>query len=308
MARHIPEQGSAFVFQVWKLIPTACKGYGGRPQWLTASVHGVREPDTVSQTGNKIDGGPRKAARPRDGGNVGEKDNSLAGNEDARRAPSAADPSARRVVVFDFDGTIADSMPSIVATATRVLTDWGLPPERMADVPKLVGPPFPQAFSMVFGMSDADAREVTGRYREAYERLGASAWPAFPGMAELLDGLRAAGRTLAVASSKRTRLLRRGLTDQGLIGRFDVALGKESDAPQTKARTLAEVLRRLGASPDEAVMVGDRFYDVNAATACGMPCVGVTYGRTAPRSELEQAGACAVARSVGELGRVLLGR
>lgn len=243
------------------------------------------------------------------GGNVGEKDNSQArGAAVAPQALREVDPSARGVVVFDFDGTIADSMPSIVATATRVLADWGLPQERMADVPKLVGPPFPQAFSMVFGMSDADAREVTRRYREAYEKIGASAWPAFPGMAELLDNLRAAGRTLAVASSKRTRLLRRGLSDQGILDRFEVVLGKETDAPQTKAQTLAEVLRRLGASPDDAVMVGDRLYDVNAATACGMPCVGVTYGHTAPRSELDDAGACAVAQSVGELGRVLLGR
>ncbi|MGN0075828.1 MAG: HAD family hydrolase [Parafannyhessea sp.] len=238
-----------------------------------------------------------------------EKDNTRARSANAApRELREADPSARRVVVFDFDGTIADSMPSIVATATRVLTDWGLPKERLADVPKLVGPPFPQAFTMVFGLSDSDAREVTRRYREAYEKIGAAAWPAFPGMAGLLDELRAAGRTLAVASSKRTRLLRRGLTDQGLIGRFEFALGKDSDAPQTKAQTLAKVLDTLGVGPDDAVMVGDRFYDVDAATACGMPCVGVTYGHTAPRSELERAGACAVAQSVGELGRVLLGR
>lgn len=219
-----------------------------------------------------------------------------------------ADPSSRKVVVFDFDGTIADTLPSIVAVARHVLSAWGLPQERLADCPKLVGPPFPQAFSMVFGLSEADAREVTRRYREAYGALGPEAWPAFPGMGALLGELRASGRLLAVASSKRSALLHRALSDEGLLGCFDVVRGKQSDAQQSKAATLAAVLDELGVAADDAVMVGDRHFDVDAALACGVPCVGVTYGGTAPFGELEEAGACTVAGSVEELGRVLLGR
>lgn len=245
------------------------------------------------------------------GGQMGEKSGRAASGICATEATPRlrhVDPASRGVVVFDFDGTIADTSPSIVAVARHVLGAWGLPPERLADCPKLVGPPFPQAFSMVFGLSEADAREVTRRYRERYGALGPEAWPAFPGMGALLDELRASGRRLAVASSKRTVLLRRALSDEGLLGRFDVVRGKESDAQQSKAATLAAVLDDLGAAAADAVMVGDRHFDVDAALACGVPCVGVTYGGTAPLGELEEAGAYVVAGSVEELGRALLGR
>ena len=120
--------------------------------------------------------------------------------------------------------------------------------------------------------------------------------------------LRASGRLLAVASSKRSALLHRALSDEGLLGCFDVVRGKQSDAQQGKAATLAAVLEELGAAADDAIMVGDRHFDVDAALACGVPCVGVTYGGTAPFGELNQAGACTVVGSVEELGRVLLGR
>ena len=53
-------------------------------------------------------------------------------------------------------------------------------------------------------------------------------------------------------------------------------------------------------------MVGDRFHDVDAAAACDVPCIGVLYGDTADRSELEDAGAAAVAATIAELKALLL--
>ena len=68
------------------------------------------------------------------------------------------DVANRRCVVFDYDGTIADTKPAIVDTATKVLLDWGIPQNEVAQkVGDLIGPPFPQAFSMVFGVSADDA-------------------------------------------------------------------------------------------------------------------------------------------------------
>ena len=86
-----------------------------------------------------------------------------------------------------------------------------------------------------------------------------------------------------------------------------MALGKQSDDQVSKAETIARVIDELGLSASDAVMVGDRHHDVDAAAACGVPCVGVTYGGTAAPGELEEAGACSVASSVDELRRVLLG-
>lgn len=214
---------------------------------------------------------------------------------------------SRRLVVFDFDGTLVDSMPGIVATARHVMHAHGWTDEELGDVSRLVGPPFPQAFTMVYGLSEEEAAQVTQEYREIYQDLGRDGWPLFDGMGELLRDLKAAGRLLGTASSKRSFLLERGLATNGLLDLFDFPFGKTSDAQASKERTLGQVLEAAGVSAADAVMVGDRRFDVEAAAANGVDCVGVLFGNTAPRSELEEAGAAAIASTVDELRRVLLG-
>lgn len=222
-------------------------------------------------------------------------------------AMGGATLAERGCVLFDFDGTLADSKPLIVGTATRVLRDFGIPERELERAGELVGPPFPQAFSLVFGLSEGDAEEVTRRYREIYESLGPAAWPVFGGIPELLGSLCAAGKRLGIVSSKRTRLLRRAVADNGISDLFDVIGGKDADHGISKAQTMRDVLGRMGLAAADAVMVGDRHYDVEAASACGVPCVGVVLGGTGTVEELEGAGAVAVARSVAELCGLLLG-
>ncbi len=222
-------------------------------------------------------------------------------------ALTGEDVTGRRLVIFDFDGTLADTIAGIISTARTVLLRHGLSEEEIGDVRRIIGPPFPQAFSSVYGLSEEEAARVTEEYRAIYLNLGLAGWPLYPGVRELLADLRAAGRTLAVASSKRQQLVERAVADNGVDGLFLAVLGKESDAQGDKAATIARVLERAGARPGDAVMVGDRHHDVDAAAACGVPCVGVTYAGTAAAGELEDAGACAVADSVEGLRRVLLG-
>lgn len=219
--------------------------------------------------------------------------------------PAYSDLAKRELVMFDFDGTLANTKPWIVQTATKVLLDFGLAPDELGDVGRLVGPPFPEAFSMVYGLSVADAREVTRRYREIYADLGAKAWPLFPGVRELLEGLHRQGRKVSAASSKRQSVLERSLRDNQVLELFDLVAGKPTDDPVTKAQTIAWSLKQMGVGASDAVMVGDRHFDIDGAVACGVAGVGVDYGNTGDRDELEQAGAVAVANSVDELARLL---
>ena len=71
------------------------------------------------------------------------------------------DLAARKLVVFDWDGTLCDSMQGIIATARSVLLEWGIAEKDLGDLTRLVGPPFPQAYSWVYGLSAEDAAEVT---------------------------------------------------------------------------------------------------------------------------------------------------
>lgn len=212
----------------------------------------------------------------------------------------------RGLVVFDFDGTLADTRAKIVETATEVLLGYGLSKDELGDVGRIIGPPFPAAFSEVYGLSAEDAAEVTRRYRELYAALGAAAWPPFEGIPELLGRLHDAGRRCAVASSKRQAVLERCLADGGIAGSFDVVCGKQDDdASTSKAETISEVVRLAGVPATQAVMVGDRSYDARGALGAGVPCVGVTYGGTGDVEELAGAGAVCVVDTVNELGRAL---
>lgn len=231
-----------------------------------------------------------------------------AGTPASVAAPVVVPPLSKRpCVLFDFDGTLADTKPAIVDTARRVLREWGMTDDEIADPGRLVGPPFPAAFSIVYGMSDEDAAEVTRRYRAIYAKLGLETYMLFDGMAELLQSLKAAGKRLAITTSKREETAHTMLADNGVEQLFDVIVGQTDPTRADKTTLLGDTLAALGCSADEAVMVGDRFYDVEGAAANGVPCVGVYLGGTAPKGELEAAGAAACAHSVAELGRVLLG-
>ena len=160
---------------------------------------------------------------------------------------------------------------------------------------------------MVYGMSDEDAAEVTRRYRAIYAKLGLETHMLFDGMAELLHSLKAAGKRLAITTSKREEMAHTMLADNGVERLFDVIVGQTDPTRADKTTLLGDTLAALGCSADEAVMVGDRFYDVEGAVANGVPCVGVYLGGTAPEGELEAAGAAACVHSVEGLGKVLLG-
>ncbi|WP_322151733.1 HAD family hydrolase [Paratractidigestivibacter sp.] len=218
-----------------------------------------------------------------------------------------SDLSAKDLVVFDFDGTLADTISGIVSTARTVMHSHGWADKELGDLRRLVGPPFPQAFSMVYGLSEEEAAEVTAEYRAIYKGLGPAGWPLFDGVAELLQDLKEAGKMIGAASSKRNELLARGLEDNGVLELFDCPMGKLNDYGDSKEQALGRVLGTLGVGPAAAVMVGDRRFDAEAAAGFGADCVGVLYGGTAPRSELEGAGCAAIVDTVDELRRVLLG-
>lgn len=217
------------------------------------------------------------------------------------------DLAARKLVVFDWDGTLCDSMQGIIATARSVLLEWGIGEEDLGDLTRLVGPPFPQAYSWVYGLSEEDAAEVTRRYRARYEEGEGAGWPLFEGIPCMLDALHANGKLVAIASSKRHDLVMRQVRDNGLADVLDAVCGKLADTGDSKEAAILRAVEQAGCSVDDTVMVGDRNLDVEAARHVGIPCVGVLWGGTAPREELEDADAAAIAETVVQLESILIG-
>ena len=127
------------------------------------------------------------------------------------------------------------------------------------------------------------------------------------GIRELLCDLHEAGRRLAITSSKNERLVRKTLAETGIDALFDAVVAAHDPKHVGKEHLVSSSLEALGCQAADAVMVGDRFYDIEGARANGVASLGVYLGNTAKPGELEHAGATACVSSVADMRRALLG-
>lgn len=209
--------------------------------------------------------------------------------------------------LFDLDGTLTASAEGITRCVAYALEKLEKPPLSEDVLLKFIGPPLAGSFMQHCGMSEEQAAEANLVYRERYNTIGLYENEVYAGIPEMLAALKEAGKHLYVATAKPEFLAKQVLDHFDLTRFFEGIYGM----PMTPgAHDKAEVLHRLLAeeqvAADTAVMVGDRLHDVHAATACGLPCVGVLYGYGS-REELEEAGAAYIAEDVPALQKLLLG-
>ena len=211
-------------------------------------------------------------------------------------------------ILFDFDGTISDSAEGITRCVQYALCDQGIEAE-LSELYCFCGPPLADMFQQKYGMSPELAARAVEKYRERYRETGVYESCLYPGVDTVLRTLHGAGRRLAVASSKPEVFVRLLLERFGVLGAFDVLVGAQLDGSfGRKAEVVREALRRLGVTPEQcgrAVLVGDRFYDVNGAHEAGIACIGASYGYAEP-GELQRTGADFIADTPEDLLPLLL--
>lgn len=214
-----------------------------------------------------------------------------------------------RAVVFDLDGTLADTPAAIADLITSVLTDLGRPPSPDS-VLATVGKPLEASLAALLGTTADDPLTATAakRYRARFGDAVLSRGPAllFPGVADGLDRLREGGWRLAVATSKISRSAHDLLAATGIADRFEVVVGHDMVSrgkpdPEMGLRALAA----LDAEPARSWYVGDTVTDVRMALAAGMRALAVTYGVDGAQA-LAAAGAGPVAESFGAVVSALL--
>lgn len=209
----------------------------------------------------------------------------------------------RPVVLFDFDGTIADTQPAIMRVVGKVLSSHGYELSEEQMLP-LIGPPLEIGIKLVTDMGEEEVQVVAAEYRALFERTVTPAdIPLFPHTADLLDALTASGKRLAVATSRVEAPTCELLKSLG-VTQFAAVAGRIPGFRETKAESISAALEALGAIATDAVMVGDRMYDVRGAAELGIPCIGIYSGAAVP-GELEGAGAVATCADMIEVGRVL---
>ena len=180
------------------------------------------------------------------------------------------------VVLFDFDGTLADTIPLIVASYHHALESVLGEVAAEDEVRSWIGRPLQPVLEERYPGRGA---ELTDVYRTWNLANHDALIRTVEGVPELLDDLHAAGARTGVVSSKKGDTVRLGLRAVGLEGRIDVLAGQEETTlHKPHPAPLLYAAAQLGAAPHECAYVGDATVDVEAGRAAGMGAIGVTWG------------------------------
>jgi phosphoglycolate phosphatase/pyrophosphatase PpaX len=186
-----------------------------------------------------------------------------------------------QLFVFDFDGTVADSGECIVASFAGAFERNRLPPVDPELIVRHMGRSLPDVFRELTGNVHADTRiqQLVADYCNIYRTLLPEKTHPFPGIADALEHLTAAGAVCTVATSKATEAAVVSARHLGIDGHFTLYIGDDlvtnkKPHPEMLERTLA----KTGVSPVAAVMIGDATTDIEMGNAVGVDTIAVTWG------------------------------
>ena len=211
------------------------------------------------------------------------------------------------VVLLDLDGTLSDSKPGIAASFRYPVGQMGHDPDAAGDRTWAVGPPIAVSMARLLQQyGDDRVEQAVGIYRARYSEVGIYDCSVYPGVVGMLDGLRDAGTTMYIATSKRRDFADRVIDHLSLRsyvrGVYGALPGGGLDEKQD---LLAHILSVENVAAPEAVMVGDRLHDMHAARHNDIRGIGVLWGYGG-HDELMAAGADAVAAQPDEVVRLVL--
>lgn len=188
-------------------------------------------------------------------------------------------------ILWDVDGTIADATPGIFPRLHQVLASFGLPTPDPASMAAWVGPPMYESFQTLAGLTPDQAGEALTRYRALAASAGyAASVDLYPGVADIIRAVSAAGIPQATASTKPENQVRAILEHYDLIGEFSAISGARSGTigrTDGKADVLGWALERLtaaGADVSRPVLIGDRHHDIDGAAGFGIPVIFAEWG------------------------------
>ncbi len=203
---------------------------------------------------------------------------------------------ASPVALFDLDGTLVDSVPDIHAALDRLMARLGRPGFARPEVTAMIGDGVRVLVERALAARGLgfDPAALEG-FTADYTARAAERTALFPGIAEALDGLEAAGWRLAICTNKPAAATAALLAALGIGGRFAAVGGGDSFAVRKPdPGHLLATLAAAGGEPGRAAMVGDHRNDVLAARGAGLPCLFAGWGYGAP--EMAEGAAAVIGR------------
>jgi phosphoglycolate phosphatase len=208
------------------------------------------------------------------------------------------------LLVFDWDGTLIDSAPTIVACIQAACRDLGLPVPDDARASHVIGLGLQDALAYAIpGLPLHDYGRMVERYRKHFLARDPEI-PLFPGAEAMLAGLRDRGHTLAIATGKSRAGLARALDNTGLRHLFAASRCADQCASKPAPDMLCELIEELGTNAVDTLMIGDTVHDLQMAARAGVRAVAVSHGAH-PRGDLVALAPLACLDNIDELTRWL---
>lgn len=178
-------------------------------------------------------------------------------------------------LLFDFDGTLLDTNELIIQTFIAVLGEHFPGRYEREDILHFIGPSLEQTFESI----DAErAIELTTQYRAINKQLHDELITEYDGVTETLRLLKARGIKMAIVSTKRSANIKRGLALMGIDEVFEHIISlDEVKNPKPDPEPILLALEKLGASKEEALMIGDNYHDIEGGKNAGVRTAGVAW-------------------------------
>ena len=198
-----------------------------------------------------------------------------------------------RLVIFDFDGTLADTRHNIVITMQRVMRALALPVADEETCASTIGLPLRDCFWKIYPqMSDAEAENCAETYRRIFFANAKDLVPElFPHVRETMETLHANGIRMAIASSRTSASLHGFIREMQMTEMVEMVVGSDEVAHhKPDPEPVNVILSALNVPASEALVVGDMPVDILMGAAAGTHTCAVTYGN-ATAEELTASGA-----------------
>ncbi|MBM4202482.1 MAG: HAD-IA family hydrolase [Gammaproteobacteria bacterium] len=196
--------------------------------------------------------------------------------------------TARRfdLLIFDWDGTLLDSVDWIVMCLQNAAADSALPVPTAESARAVIGLSLDAALRTVFpDIQGEQVEPLMAAYRRHFFTRPLTAEDLFEGVEAMLGELRDEGFRLAIATGKARRGLDRALEQTGLAPYFETTRCADETASKPDPTMLHEILTVTGAAPQRTVMIGDSLHDLRMAASAGIAGIAVSTGANS-RAEL----------------------
>ncbi|MCR5131269.1 MAG: HAD-IA family hydrolase [Prevotella sp.] len=195
----------------------------------------------------------------------------------------------KKILILDFDGTLADTRGLIVKTMQQTIAEMQLPERTDEECAAMIGLPLSKTFTTLLPIDAETGARCAETYRRVFdENNQPGVVPLFPNVAETLKELHQQGVTITIASSRSRASLMGFVEEFGFVDLVSLVLGAD-DVKEAKPHPepVLQTLRQMGFEPEEAIVVGDTWYDIEMGRRAGAKTVGVTFGNGTREQMLE---------------------